>query len=92
MEITLEETVARLARLVSKSLHGAELVEYRHVSTEERESFYIVRWVRRGEHTSFVQYGTHRACLHEDGQSMLVMGHYTRERHEAESDYKERRR
>jgi hypothetical protein len=85
MTLTLEQAVARLARLVYDSLAGAELQDFRQVEDDGHEVAYIVRW-RRDDH----EYGTHRAVLHEDGRQMLVWGHYTRDEADAKADYNDR--
>ena len=93
MELNLEDTTAQLSRLVRTDLQGAELVEFRQVADDADENAYIVRWTRATPAAGdFREYGTHHACLGADGRAMLVWGHYTRNRREAESDYKERRR
>jgi hypothetical protein len=92
MRLTIEETAARLAWVVRNNLQGAELEEFRLVADEGNENAYVVRWTKNTEAAGgFREYGTHRACLHEDGRAMLVWGHYTRNEREAKRDYRERR-
>jgi len=91
VRLTLEETTARLAALVRKDLAGAELQEFALIEDEGTENAYIVRWAMT-EGVPFDQYGTHRACLAEDGRSMLVWGHYTQDEENAKADYADRLR
>lgn len=88
---TLADTTARLAELVSRSLDGAELTEFKLKDASDNERRYIVRWTRRSSTAGgFIQSGTHVACLHDDGRSMLVWGHYTFDEDDAVNDYRER--
>ncbi len=89
---TLVETTTRLAELTRRDLQGAELVEFKPTGDDGDEQFYVVRWTRDTEAAGrFKEYGTHKACLHADGRSMLVSGHYYTSVRAAERDYKERR-
>jgi hypothetical protein len=91
MDLTLTTATARLSELVRTGLQGAELIEFRAKDESTDENRYIVRWTKNtaaaGE---FREYGTHVACLHVDGRSMLVWGHYTRNEGEAKRDYRKR--
>jgi hypothetical protein len=91
MTLTLAETTERLAALTRGSLQGAELIEFKFKDESADERRYVVRWSKNtAEAGGFQEYGTHVACLHDDGRSMLVWGHYTRNEREAKRDYKER--
>lgn len=91
MELTLEDTTARLAALVRRDLQGAALIEFKAKDESTDENRYVVRWSRNtAEAGAFREYGTHVACLHEDGRAMLVWGHYTRNEGEAKRDYGKR--
>jgi len=81
----------RLGALVRTSLQGAELVEFKVKDESSDETRYVVRWTRNVPAAgNFQEYGTHVACLHADGRSMLVWGHYTRNERDAKRDYRER--
>jgi hypothetical protein len=88
MKLTLTDATARLSTLVRESLSGAELIEFKPLDETANESRYVVRWKRATR--TYVQEGTHVACLHIDGRSMLVWGHYTQDEADARRDYQER--
>lgn len=90
MDLTLTTTTTRLSDLARDRLLGAELIEFRLKDESADENRYVVRWRRTTGPFTPDEHGTHVACLHVDGHSMLVWGHYTRNEGEAKRDYRKR--
>jgi hypothetical protein len=87
---SLQTTTDRLSDLVRSKLGGAELQEFKLKDESSDERRYVVRWSREGGGTGRDEYGTHVACLHDDGRSMLVWGDYFRSEREALTSYEGR--